>query len=240
MLNPITNLILFLSFSISVLLSYEPALLAMHFSGLLCLLFLKKKYWAEWKKHTKPFWKIFPFAGLTFFAISFLFSDQEIYLIIYDVLMATIRLMTMVSIMSLYFVQHKDIDLIRSIRSLWYKTDLKWQWVDRLFLFMSIVFRFFPSFQDEWKKLERSQKSLYRFQKNTFKDRINRIAYFIPDYIILNLEKSKTVSHVMKMRGYGKSFPRSVYPFISFSYIDCILLIIAFMTFYIFHAYQTI
>ena len=47
--------------------------------------------------------------------------------------------------------QYKDIDLIRSIRSLWYKTDLKWQWVDRLFLFMSIVFRFFPSFQDEWK-----------------------------------------------------------------------------------------
>ena len=43
MINPITNLILFLSFSISVLLSHNPVLLALHCMCFLSLLFSKKE-----------------------------------------------------------------------------------------------------------------------------------------------------------------------------------------------------
>ena len=240
MINPITNLILFLSFSISVLLSHKPVLLALHCMCFLSLLFFKKKYWRIWFKQTKPFWKIFPVAGVIFFLTSLLFSNQTLYSIIYDVIMATIRLILMVSIMSLYFVKNKGIDIVRSLRSIWYKIGLEWKWVEGLLLFISIVLRFFPNYQDEWKKLERSQKSLYRGKENTFIEKTKMIAHFIPDYIILNLEKSEALAHVIKMRGYGASYPRSVYPLVPFTFIDFILIIIVSFIFYFLHVYKTL
>jgi energy-coupling factor transporter transmembrane protein EcfT len=50
-----------------------------------------------------------------------------------------------------------------------------------------------------------------------------QVAQFVPDFIILNLNKSESITRVMKMRGYGESIPRSVFPFIKFTFFDLTL-----------------
>ena len=50
--------------------------------------------------------------------------------------------------------------------------------------------------------------------------RIINIAKFIPDFIILNLEKTDNIVNNMLMRGYGTTSPRSIYPHIKFRLYD--------------------
>ena len=225
-MNPITRLCLYMAFSVSVLLSMEIGVLTLHvFIGLFIILY-EKELWQAWKERTRPFWKYFPMTGLIFFAISFLVSDRAIPEIIFDVTLATIRLFVLVSVMTIYTLQTKSDDIISAIRSLWFKMDLPWRWVEDILLFFDMTIRFFPTFKEEWLQMERSQKALSFSIPSSFVSKATQVAQFIPDFIVLNLNKADNITQVMKMRGYGQSVPRSVYPFIQFKLIDLYLIII--------------
>ncbi|MBT3179721.1 MAG: hypothetical protein HOB40_06020 [Candidatus Marinimicrobia bacterium] len=225
-INPITRLGLFLAFSISTLLSTHIGLLIFHCIATIFLLFQERDHWTEWKKVTRPFWRYFPITGLIFFFISFLVSNRPIPIIIIDILMATIRLIIMVSVMTIYTIQSKTHDIILAIRSIWYAMGFQWRWVEDILLFFDMTIRFFPSFQEDWMQLEKSQKSLSVLPPNTLKAKAIQVAHFIPDFIILNLKKAESITRMMELRGYGKSIPRSVYPYIQFSGLDFICLFI--------------
>ena len=60
----------------------------------------------------------------------------------------------------------------------------------------------------------------------SFLKKVIQVAQFVPDFIILNLNKSESITRVMQMRGYGKSIPRSVYPFIKFTFLDLTLILL--------------
>jgi energy-coupling factor transporter transmembrane protein EcfT len=219
-MNPITRLCLYLAFSISTLLATDSSLLALHIFAGLVLIIVERKHWDEWKKRTAPFWKFFPISGAIYFTLSFLVSDRPVPAIFMDVTTATIRLIVMVSIMTIYTIQSKSGDIIIAVRSIWYKLNLNWRWVEDLLLFFDMTIRFFPSLQEEWRQTERSQMALSINPPRTLMQKTLRVAQFIPDFIILNLSKAETITAVMMMRGYGSTIPRSVYPFIRFSLSD--------------------
>jgi energy-coupling factor transporter transmembrane protein EcfT len=66
------------------------------------------------------------------------------------------------------------------------------------------------------------------------------VAHFIPDFIILNLNKADSITGVMEMRGYGQTFPRSIYPLISFRPIDFFWMIAVFAMLFGVHTFVTI
>ena len=225
-MNPIARLCLYMAFSVSVLLSMEIQILTLHVLAGISLIIFERAHWREWKNRTRPFWKYFPFTGLIFFTISFIVSDRLISVIIYDVTLATIRLLVLVSVMTVYTLQTYSQDIITALRSLWFKMNLKWRWVEDLLLFFDMTIRFFPTFKEEWQQMERSQKSLSFSTTDSFSAKAFQVAQFIPDFIILNLNKAESITRVMEMRGYGKVIPRSVFPFVRFTLLDfiwCIL-----------------
>lgn len=219
-MNPISRLGVYLTFSFSTLLSFSVKLIILHLILAIGLIIWEKNHWQEWKVKTKPFWKFFPISGLLFFIISFIVMDRPPNIVFYDVSTATVRLLILVSVMAIYFIQSKGQDIILAFRSLWYKMGVPIKWVEDLILYFDITVRFFPSLQDEWRQVERSQKAIsYPEKQSTLKKAI-QIANFIPDFIVLNLSKTETLTYVMEQRGYGKTIPRSVYPFIQFKWID--------------------
>ena len=219
-MNPLTRLFLYLLFSFSILLSKDALLLCLHIMAFLIVIIYKKHHWEEWKIYTRPFWIYFPLTGVLFLSISFIVSSRPATVILLDVFFATIRLCGLVSIMTLYLVESRTQDILLALRSLWYKSKIKFQWFDRLLLFFEMSIRFFPSVQEQWRNIERSQKALsINIPKSNMK-KITQISDSLPDFILLNLEKTETITQGMVMRGYGEHSPRSVYPYIQFKSID--------------------
>ena len=125
-MNPITRLFLYMAFSVSVLLSMEIGILTLHILIAISLLIFERDQWSEWKNRTRPFWKYFPLTGLIFFVISFLVSDRSISTIIMDVTLATLRLILMVSVMTIYTLKSSLQDVITAFRSIWFKMNLNY------------------------------------------------------------------------------------------------------------------
>ena len=215
-----------MAFSVSVLLSMEIGILTLHILIAISLLIFERDQWSEWKNRTRPFWKYFPLTGLIFFVISFLVSDRSISTIIMDVTLATLRLIVMVSVMTIYTIKSSSQDVITAFRSIWFKMNLNYRWAEDLLLFFDMTVRFFPTFKEEWRQLERSQKALSISISESFLKKVIQVAQFVPDFIILNLNKSESITRVMKMRGYGESIPRSVFPFIKFTFFDLTLVLL--------------
>ena len=226
-MNPLTVFFLYLLFSISTLLSIKLSILGFHFFCVILLLIYKKKYIKNFIKLNKAYLFYLPITGLLFFCISFFMTSKPVFEIFLEVFLATFRILIMINIMSLYIIQEKSDKIIISIRSLWYSLKLSWRVIDQFLLFLEMTIRLFPSFQNQWINLERSQKSLSIIEKKNKIKNIKQIANDIPGFIILNLQKTEIIVDVMKMRGYGKNIPRSIFPFIRYSIFDFTITIIS-------------
>ena len=219
-MNPLTRLFLYLLFSFSTLISNDALLLCLHIMAVLILILYKKHYLEEWKIYTHPFWIYFPLTGILFLCISFIVSSRPTPVILLDVFLATIRLCGLVSIMALYLVDSRTEDTLLALRSLWYSSKIKILWIDKLVLFFEMTIRFFPSVQEQWQQIERSQKALSIHMPKSTLQKVTQIACSIPDFILLNLEKTETITQGMVMRGYGAHSQRSVYTCIQFKPIE--------------------
>ena len=219
-MNPLTVLYLYLLFSISTLLSINLVTLGLHFLLAIILIIYKKQYLENFIKLNQVYLIYLPLTGFLFFCISFFITSKPILEVILEVAFATFRILITINIMSLYIVQTKSDDIIIAIRSIWYRLKLNWRLIDQFLLFLEMTIRFFPSFQNQWMNLERSQKALSISNNKRKIKNIKHIANDIPGFIILNLEKTETITDVMTMRGYGENIPRSIFPFIKYSILD--------------------
>ena len=222
-MNPLSRLFFYILLSISILLSDELTILAVHILLILLLVIYKRQFWKKWKTHTRPYWIYLPLSGIIFFIISVFISEKPLDAILLDVVLATIRLSATVSIMTLYIIQSKSHDTLLAVRGVLFSSGMKYIWLDRLLLYFEITIRFFPSIKEQWSLTEKSQKALnIKLPKSRFKKIIN-VAKSIPDFIIINLQKTENIVQSMLMRGYGKKSRRSVYPHIKFKLFDSMI-----------------
>ena len=222
-MNPISRLFLYIIFSISILLSTNIYLLFGHIILVIIIFFHKRAFWSEWWRNIKPYIIYLPLSGILFFLISWIFLFKPISILFIDVLIATIRLFTMISLMNLYTIESRSHSLLISIRSIWFSSGLNMRWADRIVLFFEMTLRFFPSIQQDWNQTQRSQKALALNIQNTNMFKIINIAKFLPDFILLNLERTDNILDNMSMRGYGKKNRRSIFPFLEFTTFDIII-----------------
>ena len=222
-MNPLSRLFSYILLSISILLSHELPILVLHILLTLLLVLYKRQFWNKWKRQTRPYWIYLPLSGMIFFIISIFISAKPLDAIILDVILATIRLSATVSIMTLYIIESQSHDTLLAVRGVMFSSGIKYQWLDRLLLYLEITIRFFPSIKEHWSLTEKSQKALnIKVQKSTLK-RITSIAKSIPDFLIINLQKTEYIVQSMLMRGYGNNSRRSVYPHIKFKLFDSMI-----------------
>ena len=167
-----------------------------------------------------------PISGVLFFIISIQISTKSIPIIFIDILMATTRLLAMISIMTFYIIETKSQNILIAIRSIWFSSGLNIHWIDKSILFFEMTMRFFPSIQENWIQTQRSQKALSIEKHNSIKDKVFYSAKFIPDFILLNLKKTDVIIENMSMRGLGTEKRRSIYPYLKFKVIDFFLCLI--------------
>ena len=234
-MNPITRLFIYIIFSISILISKSVNILLINL-GIVFLLFIFKRSLLHlfWER-IKSYLIYLPLSGLLFFIISTQISSKSISTISIDILMATIRLLAMISLMTFYIIEAKSQNILIAIRSIWFSSGLNIYWIDKLILFFELTIRFFPSIHENWNQTEKSQKALSIKKRNSLKDKVFYTAKFIPDFIILNLKKTDVIIENMSMRGLGTEKRRSIYPYLKFKVIDIFLCLIVLMSIIMVH-----
>lgn len=188
-------------------------------------------------KRIIPFLYFLPVFFLTYFAVSTLFGEYTISQIINTAGVALVRLILLLTIMSVYIEISKNNNIVHALRSLWSKIDFKWKWIDDIFIFLELTLRFYPSFQLEWDILNRSRKALGLEQGNSRWKRVKSIANDLPGIIVQNYLKAENTANVMKLRGYGNVIPRGVAQPILFNLIDLIASILIISCYWILNYY---
>ena len=103
---------------------------------------------------------LFTIIRISIFIISTQISSKSISIIFIDILMATIRLMAMISIMTFYIIDAKSQNILIAIRSILFSSGLNIYWIDKFILFFEMTISFFQAFMKIGIKLK-NHKKLY-------------------------------------------------------------------------------
>jgi len=210
-IHPLVRFIFFLAFSFSVLFVDTLTLWAIYFGIFLIITGFYRIVIRAVFSRIKPFILYFPFMLILYLGVSVLFTDATIYQAMFEVGFAFLRIALMISIMSLYFESVGSQNFLLAIRSIWFQTGLKWNWMENFFLFLEMTLRFYPSLQRDWITVDQSRQSLGFNQKKNLWGKIRQAAQDLPVLLVINLRKSEDIAVAMQLRGFGKSLPRCVY-----------------------------
>ena len=216
-IHPIVRFIFFLAFSFSVLLADTLTLWVIYFGTFVVMTGFKWTVILAVFFRIKPFILYFPLMLVLYLAVSWLFTDATIYKAMIEVGFAFLRIVLMISIMSLYFELVGSPNFLLALRSLWFQTGLKSNWMENFFLFLDMTLRFYPSLQRDWITVSQSRESLGFNQNNNHWGKIKQTVQDLPVLLVINLRKSQDIAMAMELRGFGKSFPRCVYNATSFT-----------------------
>ena len=210
-IHPLVRFIFFLAFSFSVLFVDTLTLWAIYFGIFLIITGFDRIVIRAVFSRIKPFILYFPFMLILYLGVSVLFTDATIYQAMFEVGFAFLRIALMISIMSLYFESVGSQNFLLALRSIWFQTGLKWNWMENFFLFLEMTLRFYPSLQRDWITVDQSRQSLGFNQKKNLWGKIRQAAQDLPVLLVINLRKSEDIAVAMQLRGFGKSLPRCVY-----------------------------
>ncbi|MCS5614480.1 MAG: energy-coupling factor transporter transmembrane protein EcfT [Candidatus Marinimicrobia bacterium] len=210
-IHPLVRFIFFLTFSFSVLFADTLTLWAIYFGIFVVTTGFDRTVILAVFSRIKPFIQFFPIMLVIYLAMSIFFTDATIYQAMVEVGFAFLRIVLMISIMSLYFESVGSPNFLLALRSIWFQTGLKWNWMENFFLFLDMTLRFYPSLQRDWITLSQSRESLGFNQNNKRWDKIKLAAQDLPILLVVNLRKSQDIALAMQLRGFGESLPRCVY-----------------------------
>ena len=210
-IHPLVRFIFFLAFSFSVLFADTLTLWAIYFGIFVVTTGFDRTVILAVFSRIKPFILFFPFMLVCYLAVSVFFTDATIYQAMVEVGFAFLRIVLMISIMSLYFGSVGSPNFLLELRSIWFQTGLKWNWMENFFLFLDMTLRFYPSLQRDWITLSQSRESLGFNQNNNRWDKIKLATQDLPILLVVNLRKSQDIALAMQLRGFGESLPRCVY-----------------------------
>ena len=210
-IHPLVRFIFFLAFSFSVLFTDRLTVWAIYFGIFLILTGFDWIVIRAVFSRIKPFILYFPFMLILYLGVSMSFTNATIYQAMFEVGFAFLRIALMISIMSLYFESVGSQNFLLALRSIWFQTGLKWNWMENFFLFLEMTLRFYPSLQRDWITVGQSRQSLGFNQKNNLWSEIRQAAKDLPVLLVINLRKSEVIASAMQLRGFGKSLPRCVY-----------------------------
>ena len=216
-IHPLVLFIFFLAFSFSVLLADTLILWVIYFGTFLVTTGFDRTVILAVFSRIKPFILYFPLMLVLYLAVSVLFTDATIYQAMFEVGFAFLRIVLMISIMSLYFESVGSPNFLLAFRSLWFQTGLKSNWMENFFLFLDMTLRFYPSLQRDWATVNQSRESLGFNQNNNRWGKIKQATQDLPVLLVINLRRSQDIAVAMQLRGFGQSLPRCVYNATSFT-----------------------
>ena len=240
MVNPIVTSLFYLGFAFSTILSKAWNGLMIYYVLCIILILLNRTHFKSAFKQVKPFFLFFPIMIIIYLFISFVFTSSTWTMIINDAGFAISKLLLLVIVMAFYIEIMKKQNIVLSIRSIWSKLNLKWRWVEDIFMFLELTLRFYPTFQREWQTINRSKKALGLTSSVNKWGQIKSVVNDLPGMILQSYRKAENTAAIMQQRGYGNQIPRGVANPILFKMSDLVLLIIILFGFTLLNQYVTL
>ena len=238
--HPLVNLWFFLSYSFSLLFSTNYFGLGIHFLIFLVIIWLNKKYFIQVLQGLKPIVYYFPIMIILYFIFSLFLTDNTLGIILNEVIFGCLKLFLMVGAMMFFFESIQNQDIVIIARSIWVRLNKPWKWVEDFFLFLGMTLRFYPTFQSNWQLLRNTRKSLGLEADLSYLGQVKIAAKEMPGLLIHQLRRADDIAMAMKLRGYGKQFPRGVtYPTI-FNAVHLIQIILISSIYWVIHTIATI
>ena len=150
-LNPITKLWLFAGLVLSVLFSTYIQSWVVYTIIWIILIFLSNIKMILIYKFIKPYLIFLPIMSIFYIAFSFLLTPMSASEILIYAVIALLKLSLLICIMSLYFIISDPSNLLIAFRSIWSKTKFPIKYIEDFILYLSLVMRFYPMMQQEWK-----------------------------------------------------------------------------------------
>jgi len=145
-------------------------------------------------------------------------SAQTLSESVYTGSLAMTKFFSLIILMTIYIEKSQNGNFLNSIRSLWVRTGLSWQWIDHSFIFLYLIFRFYPAIQLEWDSTQRAHAAVCLPVRRSKWGMVVDILNNVPVLIVLYLRKSDIMAQVMIKRGYGSHFPRGMADKIDFRF----------------------
>ena len=238
--HPLVNLWFFLSYSFSLLFSTNYFGLGIHFLIFLVIIWLNKKYFIQVLQGLKPIVYYFPIMIILYFIFSLFLTDNTLGIILNEAIFGCLKLFLMVGTMMFFFESTQSQDIVIIARSIWVRLNKPWKWVEHFFLFLGMTLRFYPTFQSNWQLLRNTRKSLGLEADLSYLGQVKIAAKEMPGLLIHQLRRADDIAMAMKLRGYGKQFPRGVtYPTI-FNAVHLIQIILISSIYWVIHTIATI
>lgn len=238
--HPLVNLWFFLGFSVSLIVTSSYYGLAVHLAVLVYLVILNRSIFIPVLMSIKPIILYFPIMFLFYLSFSLWLTNTKFVDIINEAFFGFFKITIMVGSMMVYLSSTPSQDIINIARSVWIKINRPWRWVDNLFLFFTLTLRFYPTFQSNWESVKNSRISLGVFKHQSFLSKIKIAAKDLPGLLIFQLKRSEDIAFAMRLRGYGKKFPRGVtYPIPTGS-VHLFKIVMITLGFWIYHNYATL
>ena len=238
--HPLVNLWFFLGYSFSLLLSTTYFGLGIYFLIFLVIIWLNKKYFIQVLQGLKPIVYYLPIMIILYFIFSLFLTDNTLGIILNEAIFGCLKLFLMVGAMMFFFESIQNQDIVIIARSIWVRLNKPWKWVEDFFLFLGMTLRFYPTFQSNWKLLRNTRKSLGLEADLSYLGQVKIAAKGMPGLLIHQLRRADDIAMAMKLRGYGKQFPRGVtYPTI-FNAVHLIQIILISSIYWVIHTIATI
>ena len=239
-MHPLVNLWFFLGFSTSLLFTDTYLDWFFHLMIFFTILIYNYRISPLIISKIKPYIYYFPIMLFLYILFSLFLTDNSLQVIIYEAIYGFFRLVLMLSAMIYFFEITPNKDIVILARSIWVKFNLQWKWVEDFFLFLSMTLRFYPTFQSNWNSIRNSYKILGLESNLSTFGKIKKTAKELPNLLIHELKRANDISLAMKLRGYGKQFPRGVtYP-IPFNWNHGVMILVITISYYTLHNYVTI
>ena len=238
--HPLVNLWFFLGYSFSLLLSTTYFGLGIYFLIFLVIIWLNKKYFIQVLQGLKPIVYYLPIMIILYFIFSLFLTDNTLGIILNEAIFGCLKLFLMVGAMMFFFESIQNQDIVIIARSIWVRLNKPWKWVEDFFLFLGMTLRFYPTFQSNWKLLRNTRKSLGLEADLSYLGQVKIAAKEMPGLLIHQLRRADDIAMAMKLRGYGKQFPRGVtYPTI-FKAVHLIQIILISSIYWVIYTIATI
>ena len=234
-MNPLFRFYFFILFAISIVFAKDFNFLFPHIFFTFILIFYKKSNFIAWKIKIKKVLTFIILSSLFFFLISSITSDKSLLFTFKNVMLATIKILILISLMIIYLLQSKSEDLISALKSISYKYSFKNLFIERSIIYFDLTIRFYPNILNQMQTLIRSQKSLSNDKIQSPFKKISLVAKNIPDLILINLIRTEKITQCMKMRGYGSKKGRSSFPYYYIKTNDYISLFFLIVTILVMH-----
>jgi energy-coupling factor transporter transmembrane protein EcfT len=208
--NPLVNLWFFLGFSFSLIVSVSYLEWGIHSIIFLFISLINRSQILTIFRKMKSFVFYFPIMLIIYVLFSLLLTDNSIIFSINKAIFGILKLILMVGAMTFFIETTSSQDIVILLRSLWFKMDKSWKWVDDLFLFLEMTLRFYPTFQSTWESIRNSRKALGLEIELSQWSQVKIGAKEIPGLLIHQLRRADDVAMAINLRGYGKQIPRGI------------------------------